>query len=116
MPEQWYAIYDTTSGFLYSVGTVITDPLPPGTAALELPGEPTPAVMWDEATRNFILRPPKILIDRLQDIIAHADYADFKAVWDKLTPVQKEKVRNALIKLLGRARWRNVSESITVEE
>lgn len=114
--EKWYAIYNTTSGFLYSVGTVITQPLRPGTTSLELAGEPTPAVMWDESTRNFIPRPPKVLIDRLQDIITHADYADFKEVWDALNAARKEKVRNGLVRLLGRARWRNASESITVQE
>jgi len=116
----WYALYDKLTGRLHSLGTVLAEAIPDNLAIKELSGWGTsgeqakdepPGIMW-----GFIIRPPKVLIDRLQDIITHADYADFKEVWDALNATRKLKIKTALIRLLGRARWRNVSESITVQE
>lgn len=121
----WYALYDKLNGRLHSLGTVLAEKIPDDLEIKELSGWGTtgeqaldepPNIMWDEATRDFITRPPKVLIDRLEDIITHSDYADFKEVWDLLNVARKQKVKAALIRLLGRARWRNVSESITVQE
>ena len=121
----WYALYDKLTGRLHSLGTILAEKIPDSLAVKELSGwgesdnqaeaEP-PGIMWDEVTRDFIARPPKVLIDRLEDIITNPDYAEFKEVWDLLNATRKQKVKNALARLLGRARWRNVSESITVQE
>lgn len=111
----WYAIYNKSTGRLVSLGTVITDPLPAHLEAVTLADKPADSEMWDEATKAYVPRPAKVLMDRLQDLVTHGDYADdFKAVWDTLSAGNKTKIRNGLIRLLGRHRFRNQSESIEI--
>jgi hypothetical protein len=110
----WYAVHDA-NGKLCSIGTVMADTLPQGLVAVELPGgKPADDRVWDEMTRSFVARPAKTLRDRLQDILEHADYADLQSVWQSLSPAQRQALRNALIRLLGRERWRNASEPIEI--
>ncbi len=103
----WSALYDTGSGQLLSVGQILADPLPPHTAALPLAGPPSAAEMWDPVARAFVARPAKVVIDRLQDLV---DDADFQQVWGSLNATQRAKIRTAVIRLLGRFRYRAVSE------
>lgn len=104
----WTALYDTTTGRLLSVGTVVANPLPSGTATLDMAQAPTRADMWDETTRAFIARPAKVQIDRLADISAHPD---FDAVWQALNATQRTKIRTAVIWLLGSRRYRNATDT-----
>jgi hypothetical protein len=48
----WYAVYDIATGALVSVGTVIAEPLPPGTASQALTAEPT-GLHWNATTLAF---------------------------------------------------------------
>lgn len=121
----WYSLYDKLTGRLHSLGTVLAEEITDGLEAKELSGWGTtgeqckdepPNIMWDETTRDFIPRPAKVLIDRLEDLINHPDYAEFKEIWDGLNATRKQKIKNALVKFLGRARWRNQGQSIVVEE
>jgi hypothetical protein len=51
----WHAIYDTTTGKLESLGTVLADPLPEGLTAAAI-GEQAPEGEWDASARAFVTR------------------------------------------------------------
>ena len=106
----WYALYETINGKLVSVGTVIADPLPTGLTSISLPDKPADNQMWDEVTRAFVPRPAKVLVDRLQDILTNPAYADFTTAYNALNTTNKTRLRNMLIKLLGRQRYRSQGE------
>jgi len=66
---------------------------------------------WDEATRTFLPEPAPVVVDRLNDLVAHADFAEFRQVWDTLSTAQHAAVRRMMIKLLGSFRFRVSTES-----
>lgn len=71
--------------------------------------------MWDPPTRTVISRPPKVLIDRLADIINDPRFAaDFLVVWNALSATRKNQLRNGLIRLLGGQRYRNPGEDLVL--
>ncbi len=112
----WRSIYKTASGRLVSVGSIWKDPLPPDEDFLELPARPDQgADMWDEATRNWVVRPPKVFADRLEDLKTHPRFGKFKQVWQTMNAQQKQLLATVIITLLGKARWRNQSESIIID-
>jgi hypothetical protein len=55
----WYAVYYTATGALFSIGSApLADPLPAGMAALTLTAQPDLSqVMWDQATLAFVAIP-----------------------------------------------------------
>lgn len=112
----WYAIFETASGRLESIGER-DDAL--RTARLEsvaLDAAPDlSSVMWDETTRDFVARPAKVLVDRLDDIQSHPDASDFLTAFNSLNAANRTRVRNFLIWLLNRYRYRNQSESLRLE-
>jgi hypothetical protein len=61
----WFAVVERATGRLESVGTVLAEQLPPHLEAIELPSAPGDN-MWDEASRTFVPRPPKVIIDLLE--------------------------------------------------
>jgi len=103
----WFALYNTASGQILSVGTVIADPLPAGVTLLQLAGQPSDNEMWDQVNKTFVVRPAKVLVDRLDDLLADTDFA---SVWNNLSAARKTALRTALIKLLGSQRFRAQSE------
>lgn len=111
----WTALYQDATGRLLSVGTVVADQLPAGTVAVVLAEKPRRDQMWDSATRSFVPRPAKVLVDRLVDLRTRARYADFRDVYQRLSAADRTKVRDALALFLGRARYRNQAESDVVE-
>lgn len=121
MPVRAY--YETTSGRLVSVGTVFPVRTPEGLSFNEydVPADFDYSAylrnnMWDEATRDFVPRPAKVLSDRLQDIINDSAYADdIIDLWQRLPAEDRTKIRNGLIRLLGGARWRTQNEAIRIE-
>ena len=72
------------------------------------------ANMWDEATLSYIPRPPKMLINRLDDLDSHPKFVQFQEVMNSLTPQQRAKVRNALKAWLGGGLLRNESEDAVI--
>ena len=98
MAEQWYAVYETATGRLASIGSVLANPLPTGMTALPLAAEPTSADMWDEATRTFIPRPPKVMRDLVDTILADPDLP-------ALNPVNRDRLRNVLVKHVVEGRF-----------
>ena len=111
----WYAVYDTVTGHLQSVGEVLASPMPDSLSILVLVSQPDSTVMWDDNTRQFIPRPAKVLIDRLDDILTNPNYSEWQTVWNALNTTRKTQLRNAMIRLLGGARFRNQSEPVEIE-
>lgn len=111
----YFAIYETASGRLHSIGDVLAAELNPAYTALELPSKPNlKNVMWDEVSKNFIARPPKILADRLEDLQTNPAYEDFRALYASLPQAQRDVLRDAIRRLLGRARYRNQAEAVEI--
>ena len=111
----WYVIYSTTSGSLFSQGSAPPSPLPGGLITASLAEQPAASQMWDGESLIFVPRPAKVLRDRLQDILTHPDYAlDLQVIWAGLTAPQKTLLRNGLIRLLGRERFRPDGENVTI--
>ncbi|HAM40493.1 MAG TPA: hypothetical protein DCP69_03950 [Candidatus Omnitrophica bacterium] len=87
--EQWYAIYEIDSGRLRSWGSVIADDSilsAAGLAKLLIPGPPPDDQMWDEATRTFVPRPPRIVRDLVEEFVNDTEFPNVNAA-------AKDKVR-----------------------
>ncbi|GHF71299.1 hypothetical protein [Seohaeicola zhoushanensis] len=54
----WKAVFETATGKLRSVGTVVADPLPEGLSVVDLAGRPDGAMLWNEATQAFDVPAP----------------------------------------------------------
>lgn len=110
----WYAVYETTTGRLVSIGDQVADPLPDGLIAAELASAPDlRSVMWDNVARAFTNRPAPVLVDRLDDLRAMPGVT---ALWNSLNGTQKTVLANALIALLGGARYRKSGQPVAVRE
>lgn len=110
----WYAVYETATGRLHSIGDQVANPLPDGLTAAPLASAPDLSnVMWDNVARAFTSRPAPVLIDRLDDLRA---MTGVQALWNSLNAVQKTVLANALIKLLGAARYRKAGQPVEVAE
>ncbi|KKL63176.1 hypothetical protein LCGC14_2177730 [marine sediment metagenome] len=114
----WFAIYETATGRLESVATVVANPLPPGLTKKNLgPSKPPDSEMWDEATTSFVSRPLKILVDRFdEDLLTHVEFIQFQNVYNGLNPGQRKQVRDDLIIWIGLERFRNKAESHIIRE
>lgn len=112
----WYAYIRTSNGDLVSLGTNLVVPDDLDIVPTLLAIDPTdPAWMYDQTTRTFISRPAKVLRDRLDDITSDPIFTDnLVALWNTLNAANRTRLRNGLILLLGRHRFRNVSESVEV--
>lgn len=89
------------------MGTVFVDPLPSGLDFLEMEEKPPDTDMWDEGTRSFIPRPPKVLVDRWDDLLNDPDFGPSHA---NLPPPFRAAQERAVKKLLGDERFRNQGE------
>lgn len=100
----YYAIYETATGRLVSLGNVLGDHLPDNLTVIDIGTAPDlRLVVWDEGTRTFIQRPAKVLVDRLDDLRAQPGMTAF---WNSLTGAQKTVLANALITVFGKLRYR----------
>ena len=111
----WFAVFESATGRLHSVGEVLADPLPDWLESIIIADKPDETLMWDENTRLFVSRPAKVFIDRLQDILTDPNYSEFVTVWNGLNATRKTQLRNAMIRLLGGARFRNQSEPVEIQ-
>ena len=109
----YYAIYETATGRLVSLGDVVASPLPQGLTAVDI-GRAVDLrdQVWDQASKAFIARPAPVLIDRLEDVKAMTGMA---VLWSSLSAAQKLVLGNAIIKLLGGARYRKASQPVEVQ-
>lgn len=111
-PIIWYAHYDTTTGELLSVGTVVPDPLPGGTDVVVLSDPPSSLVIWDTTLRNFVLRDPPLLVDRVLDLVGDASLA---GVWAALDTTQQDALKSRIGQLLGPYRMRFDFQPVDLE-
>lgn len=93
--EQWYAIYRTATGRLESFGTVVADDsylASNGLTKMALASAPDQQYqMWDEALRTFVPRPPKIVRDLVEELLADAEFPNVNAaVKDKVRQVAQK--------------------------
>ena len=61
MADIWYAVFNTTTGELVSVGTEVADDATlarRGCAKVALDAQPDRTMMWDTAAHAFVPRPP----------------------------------------------------------
>lgn len=108
-----FAVYETATGRLVSVSDVLADPLPAGLTAVDVGAAVDfRTQVWDEAGKTFIARPAPVWIDRLDDLRAMTGVT---ALWNSLNAAQKTVLANALIKLLGNARYRKASQPVEVQ-
>lgn len=86
----WYAVHETGSGRLVSIGTVLTQPLPPGLSAVPLgPAFDPSGQMWDVDQRQFVPAPvvPPVL--------------DKRAFWQRFSATEREDILAAPTTLTG---------------
>ena len=107
----WFAVAEEETGRLVSVATVVASPLPPGLIALPLPTRPPDDEMWDAGSQSFVPRPPKVLVDRLDDLKADPRFA---AMLNALNAADQAGVLGAIGELLGTERFRNEDESAKI--
>lgn len=111
----WYLYIRESDGTLLSVGDRDADAPPPGVIRVSVASDPRdPALMYAPATRTLVARPAKVVADRLQDVLSDPRFAEFATVWNSLSAANKTRLRNALILLLGRQRYRSAGESVEV--
>jgi hypothetical protein len=109
-----WAYYAIADGRLVSISTIDT-PAPNGYERVDVGVVDLATQMWDSASHTFVTRPVKQQIDRLAEILTHPDYGDdIQALWSTLNATNRTRLRNGLIRLLGRHRFRNVAETLTV--
>lgn len=75
----WYAVYDKSTGRAVSFATSVPETLPDALEAKEVPTQPSGSSMWDEALRNMVPRPPKILRSRIEDLLSDPDMPSLPA-------------------------------------
>ena len=107
----WVAIVEESSGRLLSTGSVVAPILPIGVIAIPINGPPDSDQMWNEQTQQFVARPPKVFIDRLDDLRARSGVAN---ALQALAAPQRQAIVDAFIWLLGRRRYRVEGNSETL--
>ncbi len=103
----WRQYYLIDTGRPTSLGTVF-GPTPPRHAFIEFVEKPLDSDMWDEATLSFIPRPPKILIDRWEDLLADPDFAPGHS---QVPSPFRAGLERAIQNIMGNERFRNVAET-----
>ena len=89
MAETWYALCESATGRLESVGTVVADDsllASKGLVKISLGTSPPPDTkMWDQATRTFVDRPPKVIRDLFMEMLAETELRNLsQAVKDRI--------------------------------
>lgn len=109
----WVTYYDTATGEIRGCGTVPPESIPPGISTVNH-GTLRPDIgnRWNAATRAWVAIPPEVLVDRLQDLLAHPYVAD---MWTRLTVTQRLKLRRILVWTLAGRRWRQQSEEVAID-
>lgn len=102
----WYAVYDTSTGELFSLGTVLANPLPGGYAYKTYLGLPDQSrYIWSPAALDFVLKEGLITIDRVDDMVADSSLIS-AGVWASLTTPESDALKSRLGQLLGSQRYR----------
>jgi hypothetical protein len=92
----WYAVYETVTGLLRSLGSTLADPLPAGLSVKEYAERPdTTTLQWDAVTRDFVTRPVVPPSLRRKDFLNRFTVAERESLKELLlngTAVQKRRV------------------------
>ena len=111
----WFAVHETLTGRLLSIGEADLPPVRTGYTSILLAGPIDLSIqMWDETTRTFVPRPPRVFVDRLDDLLTSPVYSDLQTAYNGLNPANRARVRDALIRLLGGQRLRKQSDAVTL--
>lgn len=108
----YFMLYETATGRPISLSSVEADPIRAGRTSVDIGSAPSPDTMWDNATRAFIPRPPKVFVDRIEDL---KNLPGMNSLWNKLKPADKTTLQNALITLLGSERFRGGDNPEVIE-
>lgn len=108
----WYALYDTTTGELLSMGTDIPNP-PAGTAYTVVGdwGTYADTVIWDPTQHIFVPKPLDTVIDRVDDMIGDSTLT---AVWAALSSDQSIALQQRIALLLGPFRYRFAFQGVDI--
>ena len=99
----WFAVYRESDGCLLSLGTVITDPLRPGIAKLNLGPTRPEGGIWNTSTLTFDPTPPPLPdVDRVDEVVA--------AMTTNGGRYSASEIRREVALLLGPFRFRDPSE------
>ena len=101
----WYALYDTTTGELLSLGTAIPVDIAPGRDYIIVADWDflSNLVIWDTSLRLFVFRIPDVLIDRVTDLVNDVELA---SIWSTLSTAQAIALQTRIALMLGPYRWR----------
>ena len=108
----YFMLYETATGRPISLSSVEVVTLRPGTTSLDIDTKPTNDQMWDEASRSFIPRPPKVFVDRLEDFKSRPGMS---GLFNALNPPQKQVIEDSFIFILGSERFREEDNSEVIE-
>lgn len=105
----WYVIYDDTTGRLqtHAYQDVSPPSVSPPLTYQELAGPVVGAEMWDEVTKTYVVRPPKIFEDRVEDFLVKPN---MQIIVGSLNASRLQTLRDSLAELLGRERFRGQDE------
>ena len=108
----WYALYDTTTGELLSMGTDV--PTPPAGTDYTVVGDwqmYDEVVIWDSTLRIFVQKPLDFVIDRVDDMLGDSTLT---AVWAALSSDQSIALQQRIALLLGPFRYRFAFQGVDI--
>ena len=108
----YFMLYETATGRPVSLSSVEANPIRPGFTSIDIGSAPSPDTMWDMATASYIPRPPKVFIDRIEDLRKRPGMVQ---LWQSLGPAQRNVLRDAFIWILGSERFRGEDNSEAIE-
>jgi len=127
----WFAVFDGDTGRLHSVSSTDPTPVPPPFQVQERPGKPNlRKEQWSSAGRNWVSKPARIWVDRIDDVSNDVRIADLMSdtmlvgVTGKLSAgdvvkigiVVAERIRLVLREILGTShRWRPSSHPTNID-
>lgn len=91
-----WAVYDNATGRMVSESALQPTNLPAGLATKQIPDSDA-GVMWDEATRSMVTRPPKVIVDRLSKLQADPRFTSFNTT-------QRQRILDLLNEFFGDVR------------
>ena len=100
----WFAVIVRATGEIRSICRKVTPNLPSSLEALQLARKPeTDKELWDKTARTFVPRPPKVIFDRVDDILNDPSLPPMSAA-------QRNALTTVMAKILGIARFRAETE------
>ena len=103
----FYMFYEEGTGRPISSSLVIPPRVTSGVGIKEFANPPLDSEMWDEETLEFVPRPAKLQVDRIDEFMSYFSPESF-------SQVQREKIVGLLVEMLGDRRFRNYLESFQI--